>query len=142
MQPVDIEESGRQPGASRYARGVQKLNPDLVERITKVLDEEPTLSKSELARRLGVSRQTVLYYIRAMGQQVEEAAARREEIAERRAITYLDLIERVAGTASEIEQVIGNLRRWPSVAVAGHLLRGYSALGRQQRLLAEMMGKR
>jgi len=139
MRSVDEEQSGRQ---GRYARGVQKLNPDLVEKITKILDEDPAISKSELARRVGCSRATLGYYLRGMGQQVEEAGARRAEIAERRALTYFGLLEKVSETAGQIEDVISGLRKWPAPVVAGHLVRAFSTLQREQRLLAELMGKR
>lgn len=62
MQPVDSSTAS----TSRYARGVSRLDPEKVEAIETALRDEPTLSKSELARRTGLSRATVLYYLRAM----------------------------------------------------------------------------
>jgi predicted transcriptional regulator len=118
------------------------LRPELVARIQSELVERPDISKSELARRLGTSRQTVIQYLRTMQREVKDAERRVAEIRDRRAITHLDLVDRVAKAADEIDSMIAELRNEPMApGTAATMFRGYSVLERMLRLLGEAIGE-
>lgn len=128
--------------AGRYDRGVKRLDPELVDRIQVALTEDPTLSKSELARRVGCSRATLGYYLRALPEQLKQTADRHEEVKTRRAATHLDLIERVGQAADEVREEIAKLRGLPpSPPTSSATFRGYGVLGNLYRLLGELLGE-
>jgi transcriptional regulator with XRE-family HTH domain len=128
--------------SNRYRRGVQRLRPELVARIQGELAEQPDISKSELARRIGTSRQTVIQYLRTMRREVQDAEHRINEIKDRRAITHLDLVDRIGKATDEIESIIAELRA-QSIAPgsAAAIFRGYGVLERMLRLLGEVIGE-
>lgn len=127
---------------NRYQRGIRTLNPDLVTRLREELVHDPHVSKAELARRLGVSRQTVVLYLKAMPRALDEAERHSTEIKTRRALTQLDLIDDIRDAVDDVRGVIGELRENP--AQPGHasaVFRGYAVAERLWRLLGEMIGE-
>jgi DNA-binding Lrp family transcriptional regulator len=128
--------------AGRYARGVQRLNPALVERLQAELRAEPTISKAELARRVQASRATVGYYLRRLQDDVHDAATRNGAVRERAALSQLDLVQRVAEAADEVRAEIGKLRAAPGgTSNPSVTFRGYGVLTQLLRLLAELVGE-
>ena len=141
MRQVDSDDFGRQQG--RYARGVLNPDPAVLDSIRKVIAEEPGIAKAALARRLGLSRATVGYYLRHMGKAVRVAAERNAHLRERRTLDYFSLLERVAAAGDEIATVIDSLKQAPlGPQTASTIFKGHLALERNQRLLGELMGAR
>jgi len=127
---------------TRHQRGVQKLNPELVQKIRDELAKEP-LSKSALARRLGVSRPTIIWYLKALANQPEPATTAMSEpvpsIQMQAQATQDDVVKRAARACDEIEEQIRELRASPSsTSVACAAFKGYSVLERFLKLLAEL----
>lgn len=141
MQRVDGEPHGRQWG-SRYERGVRSLRPDVVDSIRAALTADPAVTKSELARRVGVSRATLGYYLRGMGENAESVAKRRDDHGERIAASHAELVERVALSVEEVRGEIRKLQAFPtSPTSASAVFRGYGTLERLFRLLGELLGQ-
>lgn len=127
---------------TRYQRGIQNLNPELVQKIRDELAKEP-LSKSALARRLGVSRPTIIWYLKALANQPEPAPPAIGEpapsIQMQAPATQDDVVKRAARACDEIEEQIRELRASPpSTSVACAAFKGYSVLERFLKLLAEL----
>jgi len=134
--------NGKQGETSRYRQGVSNPRPELVEAIREALEADPGINKSELARRVGVSRQTVNYYLRAMGKELQEVASRRQEVKDRATLSHLDLLDRLAGATEEIGEIIRELREQPMTpALARAAFNGYSVLERYNRLIGELLGE-
>lgn len=127
---------------TRHQRGVQKLNPELVQKIRDELAKEP-ISKSALARRLGVSRPTIIWYLKALASQPEPAPPGQCEpvpsIQMQAQATQDDVVKRATRACDEIEEQIRELRASPpSTSVACAAFKGYSVLERFLKLLAEL----
>lgn len=139
MQAVGSSGVGSQ---GRYARGVKSPRPELLRRMKDLLAEEPSISKSELARRLSVTRATATYYLRALGAEIQVAKARVGESKEKAMMTHLELLDRLSTATNEIQRVIGELRSEPtSPSTAGAVFRGYAVLQSYLRLLGELLGE-
>lgn len=141
MQKVDgLREPVDKP--RRYERGVKNLNPKVVEKIQKELSQQPTQSKSELARKVGVSRQTLLYYLRALPKQTEALAKENIEIQKRNSINHLALLENIQSSANDIQKTIGQLKGVSfSLENASAIFKGYAVLEKYFRLLGELLGE-
>jgi hypothetical protein len=128
---------------TRYGKGVQKLRPELVEKIRTALTADPNLSKSALARAVGVSRQTVVLYLKALPEQTKATAQRNEEIQERVArTTHLDLIDSISRACEDVNEEIKKLRAMPaSLATSSVIFKGFGTLERLWRLLGEVLGQ-
>lgn len=125
----------------RYERGVLNPKPELVARIRQAMAEDPCASKSVLARRVGVSRATLSYYLRAMAARARVADATKVD-AELSTITHDVLLGRLDGAARDVAAVIGELRQLPTTpTTAGAIFRGYGTLERIYRQLAELLGQ-
>jgi len=128
--------------SGRYARGVKNLDPALVDRIRAALTADPSIAKAELARQIGVSRSTLSYYLRALPEQVQAVAARKEEVQNSLANSHLELLTKVSAAGEQIEQVIAELRTLPTTpATASAVFRGYAVLERYHRLSGELLGE-
>lgn len=138
MQSVDNQNAT----LGRYERGVKRPAAALLAGIQELLAKDPSISKSEIARRLGVSRQTVLYAMRAMSVAVAIAAERDDAARHRLAVDHLTLIERVLATADEVRVDLGTLRKLPPApGTASVVFRGYAVLNNVHRLLGELLGE-
>jgi predicted transcriptional regulator len=129
----------RSSSRSRYARGVRNPQPKLLERISEGLAADPRASRSEVARRLGISRATLSYYLRFIKEHA--VTVKRDELKRCAALSQQDLVERIGEAAAEVTQVIGELRAGPtSPSTAGAVFKGYATLERVWRLLGEIVG--
>lgn len=127
---------------TRYDRGVKNPDPVLSERIAAIMRAEPTVSRSELARRVGVTRQTVGYYLRALTAELADVAAVSEGVRTRRATNQLELVEHVGRAAAKIEAEIETLSTLPiGERRATAMFRGYGTLATYQRLIGELLGE-
>lgn len=135
MQPVDSAK-----GDGRYARGVRSPNPVVLAGIEALLAKEPTISKSELARRLGVSRMTILYAMRSMREAVGRAASESAEVRRRLDLNHVQLVERVNVSARELREDIARLRTAGVTKHASAIFSGARALVAIERLTAELLG--
>lgn len=120
---------------SRYERGVAHPDPVKLAALRALIEADPTLSKTELAKRAGVSRATVGYYLRTIAEDVAQA---KDEAASRRALSHVDLVRRVAATADEVREEIARVRA--SKAAPTAVFAGYRTLVQVERLLAELLG--
>ena len=135
MQPVRSSTAS----TSRYARGVSRLDPVKVEAIETALGDDPTLSKSELARRTGLSRATVLYYLRAMPSALQGA---HDTAKDRAAESHLDLVAHVADARRAVRAELDRLATLPlHPSTSGVMFRGFGTLERLLRLQAELLGE-
>jgi DNA-binding XRE family transcriptional regulator len=128
---------------TKYQRGVQHLRPELLKRIKQEMEKDPTLTKTALAARVGVSRQTVHAYLRGLPQAAAEAAVKAEE-SRTTAITttHVDLISAVGRAVEDVQQEIDKLRAGPtSPGASGVIFRGFGTLERLWRLLGELLGQ-
>lgn len=127
---------------SRYARGVKRLNPVLVSGIHALLEKQPGISNAELARRLSCSRQTVIYYRRALRSELEKLAARDDKVKARIVLDQLDLVQRVTEAADDVRSEIARFTSsQPDPVVASVKFRGHGALNQIHRLLGELIGE-
>ncbi len=128
--------------ASRYARGVKQLDPALVSEMHAVLEQNPGISNAELARRLSKSRQTILYYRRALRAELAKFAARDEHVKERLVLSQLDLVDRVVEAADDVRSDISRFKsRDPDPVIATVKFRGHNTLNQIHRLLGELVGE-
>jgi transcriptional regulator with XRE-family HTH domain len=126
-------------GNNRYLRGIKRPSPELMARIECELARDPAMSKSELARRVGVSRQTVAYYLRALPEHAGLVAAANKDVATTIATAHRNLIERALKATDDVEAEIGRLRALPTSAQTSAVtFRGFGTLERLLRLLAEL----
>lgn len=138
MQAV-AKSKGRE---GRYQRGVKSPDPELLGRLTQLLEREPGISKSEAARRLGITRATCTYYFRALREQVQIAKAKVAERKERSLLSHIDLLDRIGMATQEVQQVIAELRAEPATpSTAGAVFRGHGVLQSYLRLLGELLGE-
>lgn len=129
-------------GAGRYARGVRNPNPDTAKRIREILGTEPAISKSELARRAGVSRATAAYYLRAMPLEAQAAQAAAADNRRKAVLDHFDLLDRIGAAGDDVREVIADLRKQPTTpATAGAIFKGYGTLERLWRLIGELLGE-
>ena len=109
----------------------------VLDQIRNLLAQEPTLTKADLARRLGVSRATLGYYWRHLSTDSQETS----RTLQAPAITHSILVERVAHAADDVRLVIADLRAGPATpANAASVFKGYGALEPLWRLFGELMG--
>jgi hypothetical protein len=128
--------------SSRYARGVKRMNPVLVSGIHALLEHHPGISNAELARRLSCSRQTVIYYRRALRAELEKLAARDEEVKTRLVLDQLDLVQRVTEAADDVRSEIARFTSsQPDPVIASVKFRGHGALNQIHCLLGELIGE-
>ncbi len=136
MQPTTPSNS------SRYARGVKRLNPVLVSGIHGLLEQHPAISNAELARRLSCSRQTVIYYRRALRAELEKLAERDESVKTRLVLDQLDLVRRVTEAADDVKSEIARFRSsQPDPVIASVKFKGHGTLNQIHRLLGELIGE-
>jgi hypothetical protein len=128
---------------TKYRRGVQRLRPELVERIREELASDPSITKSELARRVGVSRQTIHTYLRRLPGDAAAATARASDARETTLMTtHVDLIANVSRAVEDVQDEIRKLRAGPSSpGTSGVIFRGFGTLERLWRLLGEILGE-
>jgi predicted transcriptional regulator len=125
--------------SDRYHRGVRNLRPELVEGIRLALSKEPGISKAEVARRLGVSRATVGYYLRAMKDVVADTRTAARDTVVR---NQLELVARVSESVDALESDLQRVRQLPfGTSSAQVLFRGYATLVTYHRLLGELLGQ-
>jgi hypothetical protein len=118
------------------------LKPVLVSALHALLEQHPGISNAELARRLGKSRQTILYYRKALRAELEQLAARDEKVKERMVLDQLDLVERVTEAADDVRQEIRRLTSSdPDPVIASTKFRGHGTLNQIHRLLGELIGE-
>jgi hypothetical protein len=142
MQHVDNNSKSRQSKGDRYQRGIKNPKPAVMAKIREALEADPSVSKSKLAKLVGCSRQTILYYLRAMKDQVQQTASLKTEVRQRVAISILDLSDQVTEAIEDIKTEISRLRSSiPSPATASIMFRGYSTLEKLWRLLGELLGQ-
>jgi AcrR family transcriptional regulator len=127
----------QKPTQSRYARGIANPDPVKLAALRALLESDPTLGKADVARRVGLSRASVGYYVRSIAADVARA---REEAATRRVLSHVDLVERVAGVASDVREEIARVRR-SGGKNASALFAGFRTLLAAERLLAELVGE-
>jgi transcriptional regulator with XRE-family HTH domain len=138
MQPEDTSA----PGRGRYARGIKQPNPVKLSAVSALLAAHPSISKSELARRAGLTRATVGYYMKHLAAEVAAAAEKKAEVRERTVASHLDLLERVTRSADEVGAEVERLRsRTPDPAVARAFFAGHSTLNAIHRTLGELLGE-
>jgi DNA-binding Lrp family transcriptional regulator len=127
---------------SRYSRGVKQLDPALVNGIHAILEQNPGISNAELARRLSKSRQTILYYRRALRAELANLAARNDQAKERLVMSQLDLVDRVTEAADDVRREISRFKsRDPDPVIATVKFRGHGTLNQIHRLLGEILGE-
>lgn len=144
MHPVGniADGTGTIGRVGRYARGVRNPNPDTAKRIREVLAADPGVSKSELARRVSVSRATLSYYMKAMPREAQAAQTTAAENRRKAALDHFDLLDRIAAASDDVREVIANLRKQPTTpATAGAIFSGYRTAERLWRLLGELLGE-
>jgi transcriptional regulator with XRE-family HTH domain len=139
LQGVSLASSGSR---TRHQQGVQRLKPELVQRIRDELARGP-VSKSELARRLRVSRPTVIWYLKKLADEPDPSAAPVATVnaatAAARAVTHDDVLDRVTRACGEVEdQIRSLLASSTSTAAVSTAFKGWSVLERYLRLLAEL----
>jgi AcrR family transcriptional regulator len=101
------------------------------------------LTKTALAARVGVSRQTLHAYLRGLPHAAAEAKAKAEE-SRTTAITttHADLISVVGRAVEDVQEEIEKLRACPtSPGASGVIFRGFGTLERLWRLLGELLGQ-
>jgi DNA-binding XRE family transcriptional regulator len=128
---------------TKYQRGVQHLRPELLKRIKREMEKDPTSTKTALAARVGVSRQTLNMYLRGLPQAAAEATVKAEE-SRTTAITttHVDLISAVGRAVEDVQEEIAKLRACPtSPGASGVIFRGFATLERLWRLLGELLGQ-
>ncbi|MBI5500851.1 MAG: winged helix-turn-helix transcriptional regulator [Deltaproteobacteria bacterium] len=107
-----------------------------------MLAADPGVSKSELARRVGVSRTTLAYYLRSMPIEVQAAQGATAETRRKVALDHFDLLDRIAAAADDVREVIADLRKQPTTpATAGAIFAGHRTAERLWRLLGELLGQ-
>ncbi len=127
---------------NRYLRGIKRLTPEIVERIQLELGKDPSMSKSELARRVGVARSTLILYLKRLPEQVKEAAAKNDEIKNKAVLNQIQFLEKIQQLAGEIHGTILELKTGPiDPENASVQFRGYSTLHQFYRLLGEALGE-
>jgi hypothetical protein len=127
---------GAQAKPSRYERGIANPDPVKLAALRALIEADPSTSKAELSRRLGISRASVGYYVRAIAAEVAQAKG---EAVSRRALSHIDLVQRVAATADEVRDEIARVRA--SKANPTAIFAGYRTLVQVERLLAELLGE-
>lgn len=95
---------------SRYARGIRAPDPEKLRAVRELLERDPAMTKKALAEAVGLSRTALGYYLRAMRDELAAAATKNEDVRRRQALSHLDLVERVSGTADEVRDEITKLR--------------------------------
>lgn len=130
-------------GESRYARGIKRPNAVKVAALQGLLTKHPGASKSELARRLGVSRQTVSYYLRSLQDDVHAAAANDAALRVRAAAHQVDVAESVAALAEKLREQAAKLLDdgtgdLAAKSVAARLASAYERLA---RLSSDLSGR-
>lgn len=128
---------------NRYQTGVSKLRPELVDKIRQALVANPGLSKSALARAVGVSRQTAVLYLKALPKEAEASARLDGDVRGRVVLTtHLDLIGSIGRACEDVNDEINRLRAGPaSPATSGLIFKGFGTLERLWRLLGELLGQ-
>ncbi len=130
------------PAAGRYTRGIKQPNAVRLSAVSALLTAEPTISKAELARRTGLSRTSVAYYLRHIAVEVAAAAEKQTEVRERAVETHLDLLDRVARSADDVRAEVARFRsRSPDPALAQAFFAGHSTLNAIHRTLGELLGE-
>lgn len=125
----------------RYDRGVRRPRPEVLARLRQLLAASPTISKSELARRAGLSRASVGYYLRHVKVDGAHAIVQSEPIRAP-SVTHQQLVERVAHAADDVRLVISELRAEPTTpATSASIFRGYTTAARLWHLLGELLGQ-
>jgi len=126
---------------TRHQRGVSNLKPELVQRIRDELAKGP-VSKSELARRLQVSRPTILWYLKKLANQPDSGTMlvmKEEPNPVTTQVTHNDVIDRVTRACDEVSELIATVKgSSSSVATASVAFKGYAVLERFLKLLAEL----
>ncbi len=130
-------------GGSRYERGIKRPNAVKAAALQGLLAKHPGASKSELARRLGVSRQTVAYYLRSLQADVAAAVANDEALRLRAAVRQVDVAEGVATLAEKLREHAVNLLddRSGDLAAKSVAARLSAAYERLARLSADLSGR-
>jgi hypothetical protein len=97
-----VQPAGTQP-RDRYREGVRRLRPEVVGKIREVLQAEPSIPRSESARRVGLSRSSLYFYLRRMSEDTREAVARNEALKLRSGQRrwYCDARGNIEGTAPQ-----------------------------------------
>jgi len=126
---------------TRHQRGVTNLKPELVQRIRDELAKGP-VSKSELARRLQVSRPTILWYMKKLASQPNPGTTlvmKEKPNPVTTQATHNDVIDRVTRACDEVSELIATVKgSSSSVATASVAFKGYAVLERFLKLLAEL----
>lgn len=128
---------------TRYERGIRRPNPVRVATLQGLLAKNPGLSKAELARRLGVSRATIGYYLRALEEALAVAKERDEALRVRAGAHQVDIAEGVTTLAEKLRQQASRLLDASSddlaaKSVAARLSTAYERLA---RLSADLSGR-
>jgi transposase-like protein len=106
-----------------------------------VLAENPTTSKAELARKVGITRTSLYYALRHLKSGDAQSTAHAES-GKAVAVTHQQLVERVAHAADDVRLVIGDLRAEPTTpTTAAAVFRGYSTAAKLWHLLGELLGE-
>ena len=130
------------PERGRHARGIKQPNPVKLSAVSAVLAADPSISKSEVARRTGLTRATVGYYVRHLAAEVAAAAERKAEVRERAVASHFDLLERVTRSADEVRAQVARLRSpAPDPALARAFFAGHATLNAIHRTLGELLGE-
>jgi len=99
---------------SRYARGIKNPDPIKMDVLRVLLERDPSISKADLARKAGLSRAGVTYYIRSMREEMARATAKSEELRRRAAENDVDLSLLVKSLALRMgREVEGLLSKYP-----------------------------
>lgn len=90
--------------SSRYERGIKKLDPVKVAAIQGVLAKNPSITQAELARRVGLSKAGLTYYLRGLRAELDAAAAKNTALRARQSETQVDLAEMIASLAERMRR--------------------------------------
>ncbi len=150
MRATVVRVPGRQSVASsatrtptRYERGIRRPNAVRLAALQGVLEAQPGISKTELARRIGVSRATISYYLRALDYELQAAKERDEALRHRAAVHQIDIAASVGDLAQRLRNAAVSLLddRGADLAAKSVAARLSTAFERLARLSTDLAGR-
>jgi hypothetical protein len=127
----------------RYREGVRRPRPATLEKIRAAMLADPGASRRELARRCGISRTTLTYYLRAVGDRLPETMKMTDDARDREVLGFLDVLAEFKVNATEIRGEIRKLQSLPlDPATSAAIFRGFEVLGRQLALAGTLVLRR
>lgn len=119
------------------------VNPDTIEKLKGMYTEVPLPTKSEMARRLGVSRPTLYGYLKELGDSFREEVESRakEEVSRGRFDLLAEVGKACRAMLEEIEKLKAMQVEGVNPKIASTIFKGYDSLYRYYTLLGELLGQ-